>query len=269
MSIFRERSGKAVFGLIMGGTAAAAMMAVPLTGWAKEKAPKADKKKPEAGPSVSKGFQPAAVKMDKALKAKDFVALEAAISEGAPLATAPYDQYLLGFFNLQMGLNSKDQTRQSVALDRMIDSGAAPAADLTRYHFFSGNFAYNAKDYAKAVDRLTRAKQGGSTESALPLLLMDSLYKTNQLENGLAVAREAVAANRAAGTIPAEDYYVRSAQALQKAGRPNEVIDWLNLRLTDYPDAKTWRNALFVYLQTLKPDAETTLDALRLMRATN
>src|SRR3546814_19594796 len=64
------------------------------------------------------------------------------------------DKYLAAFYQLQLGILNKDQAIQAQALDAMLDSGRTPAENLAVYNFFSGNFAYGAKDYPKAIKRL-------------------------------------------------------------------------------------------------------------------
>lgn len=214
--------------------------------------------------SASKGYFPEAKKVEAALLAKDAVALEVALNAADAFATTPQDKYLQAQFRLQLGLLKSDQTIQAAALDSMIASGIMPATDTARFNFFSGQFAYNSKDYAKVVTRLSAAKAAGTTERDLPLLLMDSHLKLNQIDQGLAVARDAITAQRAAGTRPSDEFYVRTAQALQKANRRDDLLDMLGMRVRDYPQPAIWRNTLFIHMQGA--DKDLTLDTLRLMR---
>src|SRR3546814_4471796 len=91
----------------------------------------------------------------------------------------------------------------------MLDSGRTPAENLAVYNFFSGNFAYGAKDYPKAIKRLEAARAAGSTEPNVPILLMDSYLNAGQVEQGLATAKAAIEASRAAGQRPSDELYVR------------------------------------------------------------
>lgn len=201
--------------------------------------------------------------------AKDAAALKAALDKGATLVNKADDQFLQANFGLQLGLLTKDAALQAASLDTMIDSGLAPSKDLAKFNYFSGTFAYNAKDYPKAIRRFEAAKAAGYTESALSALLMDSYLKAGQLDQALAISKAGIAAARAAGTRPMEDLYVRPAQALQKAGRTDDLMDILTLRLEDYPAPEIWRNTLYIQLQSSAGDKELALDIFRLMRATN
>lgn len=255
---------RSVVALVIGSLA---MIATPADAQRKKK----DKEKPAAAaPAVptitpSKAYLPEARKVETAFKAKDAVALEAALLAADPMATTPEDKYLQLQFRLQLGLLKSDQTIQAAALDGMIDSGIMPAPDTARFNFFSGQFAYNKKDYAKVVTRLTAAKAAGSTERDLPLLLMDSFLKLGQVDPAVAVAKEAIATQRAAGVRPSDEFFVRTSQALQKANRREDLLDMLSMRVADYSDPAIWRNTLFIVMQGA--DKDMTLDTLRLMRS--
>jgi hypothetical protein len=246
----------------------ALMTATATPAVAKEKPKKESAAK---GPTISpsKGFSSALKKMMDATKAKDSAALQAAVTEGQTAASSADDQYLLAFYQLQLGIFNKDQALQGQALDGMLDSGKTPPESLGVYNFFSGNFAYGAKDYPKAIKRLEAAQAAGSAEPALPELLMDSYLNNGQIDQGVAIAKAAIEANRAAGKRPPEELFTRTGIALQKANRTEEMLDILTMRLQDYGTAPTWRNTLYIMLQRVGADKETNLDILRLMRATN
>lgn len=258
---FRQTSATAVAAVL----GCALIVAAPAV--AKEK-PKKEEEQKGAQLKPSKEFSPALKKLTEAAKAKDMAALEAALAEGQASATSPDDKYLVSFYELQLGIGKSDKAIQGKALDGMLESGLTPPESLAAYNFFSGNFAYGDKDYAKAVKRLEAAKAAGSTEQALPVLLMDSYLKLNQVDQGLAVAKDAIAAARAAGRVPSEELYVRPASALQAAKRNSELLDMLAMRLQDYPQPVIWRNTLFILLQQEASDKVMNLDTFRLMRAT-
>lgn len=250
----------AVFGLALMANAAPAA--------AKEKPKKEEEAKKGNVIPASKGFIPSVKKMGDTLKAQDVAGLQAAIAEGESTASEPGDKYWLAFYKLQLGVLNKDKAAQSVALDALIDSGLTPPENAATYNFFSGNFAYGDKDYAKAVKRLEAAKAAGSTEAVLPVLLMDSYLNNNQLDQGLALAKTTIEQSRAAGRVPSEELYVRPGRALQAANRTNDLLDLLTLRVRDYPQPTVWRNTLYILLQQEGGDKASNLDTLRLMRAT-
>lgn len=233
---------------------------------AREK-PKKEEAKKGKGLTPSKGFAPALKKMNDASGKKDAPALQAAIAEGQATASTTEDRYLVAFYELQLGITNKDQALQGKGLDAMLDSGLTPPESVAPYSFFSGNFAYAAKDYPKAIRRLEAAKAAGSAEPALPAILMDSYLNAGQVDQGWAVAKAAIEAGRAAGQKPSEELYVRPAQAFQKASRNDEMFEVLTMRVEDHASPAMWRNTLMILLQQSGSDKDVTLDILRLMRS--
>lgn len=244
-----------------------ALMATTATPAAAREKPKKEEAKKGKGLTPSKGFAPALKKLSDASGKKDAAALQAAIAEGEGTASTTEDRYLLAFYVLQLGITNKDQALQGQGLDAMLDSGLTPPESLAPYNFFSGNFAYGAKNYPKAIQRLEAAKAAGSAEPALPALLMDSYLNAGQIDQGWAVAKAAIEAGRAAGQRPSEELYVRPAQAFQKAKRNDEMFDVLAMRVEDYASPAMWRNTLMILLQQAGGDKDVTLDVLRLMRS--
>ncbi|UNU42645.1 tetratricopeptide repeat protein [Sphingopyxis sp. YF1] len=253
------------------GCALIATAAVPAAAQDKPKKEKKGKQEEAKGTTVavSKAFGPAVKKMQDASNAKDSAALAAAIAEGSPSATTDEDRYWIGQFTLQLGIQTNDKAKQAAGLDAMLASGKTPPESLATYNFFSGNFAYGDKDYAKAAERLEAAKAGGSKEQQLDLLLMDSYIQSNQVDRGIAVAKTAIEANRAAGQRPSDELYVRPIKALQAAKRNDEALDMMTLRMRDFNQPQVWRQTLFILLQQSGENKEIALDTLRLMRATN
>lgn len=243
------------------------MMAMAAPAAAKEKPAKEE---PAKGPKLtpSKEFGPVGKKMEDAAKKKDAAALQAAVTEGQGVASSNDDKYFLGFYTLQLGILTKSEALQEQGLDTALDSGFVPAADAGLYNFYSGRFAYQKKDFPKAIKRLEAAKAAGSPEESLPGLLMDSYLQTGQVDQGLAIAKAGIEAAHAAGRIAPEELYVRPAKALQTAKRTDELLDLLTLRVRDYPQPQIWRNTLYILLQQVGGDKDLNLDILRLMRAT-
>ncbi|WP_428681692.1 tetratricopeptide repeat protein [Sphingopyxis sp.] len=257
----------------MTATAMAAILGCSMLATTAPAAAKEKPKKEEAakGPSLSpsKAFQPVGKQMEDASKKKDAAALQAAVTAGQSVATTNDDKYFLGFYTLQLGILTKNEALQELGLDTALDSGLTPAADQGLYNFYSGRFAYIKKDYPKAQKRLEAAKAAGSAETALPMLLMDTYLSQNQVDQGLAVAKAAIAADQAAGRVPSEELFVRPAKALQAAKRTEDLLDILTLRVRAYPIPQVWRNTLYILLQQSGGDKDLNIDVLRLMRATN
>ncbi len=218
-----------------------------------------------AGPVASRGFLPAARAVEAALIAKDTATATSALAAAEAAVSTDGDRYLQTSFELQLALLTGDRAVQAAALDKLIAHPMMPAKDVGQFNFFSGQFAYNDGDYAKALQRLAVAQSAGYKNPALELMIVDSKLKSGDIDGGVTAAKTAIMASRAAGQVSPEDLYVRPAQALQRAGRRDELLDILSMRLQDYPNAPTWRNTLLVHLQFAGEDKDLGIDILRLM----
>ncbi len=227
-------------------------------------------------PKLSKEFRAAAGPLQKAIEAKDFATAKAALPAAQTGATEADDKFFLGQFKLQIGLGTNDRPLQKEALNDILGSGSAGAApDIGRFAFFAGQFAYQDKDFAAAIQRLTQARQAGYAPvnaQGLPshdieLLLAESHFRSNQTVEGLTVLDEAVKSEKAAGRKAPADWYSRAASVAYGAKMMDQVARWTRMQIVDYPTAENWRSALVIYGDSQKMDDQTNLDLMRLMRA--
>jgi tetratricopeptide (TPR) repeat protein len=223
-----------------------------------------------AGPSfqLSKEFRAAIGPAQAAVKAGDYAGAETAINAAEAIATHPDEKYIAAAVRLELGGAQKNTATQAKALDAMIASGGAPAADLAKFNFFSGQFAYQAGDYAKATQRLTEADRLGYKNNDMLLLLAEANFKQNNIPAGLAFVDKAVAASQAAGTKAPESWYQRAASVAYKAKLNSEVAKWTSAQVKAYPTAENWRSALVTYRDASKLEGQQALDLMRLMRLT-
>jgi hypothetical protein len=263
MMRFQPLLSRSAVALVVG---ALALSATPAAAQKKDRKKEKEAAAAPATPAIaaSKAYLPVAQKVRAALVAKDAATMETLLAEGDTIAATTEDKYIQSQFKLQLGLLKSDRAMQLAAVDAMIDSGIMPAVDAERFNFFSGEAAYFAKDYTKALSRLTAAKAAGSKAANLDLLIMDSHLKLNQLDTALAFGKSAITADAAAGKVPSDEYFVRLARALTEAKRRDDLLDVLAMRVDHYPTPAIWRNTLLIYMRGA--DKETTLDTLRLMR---
>src|SRR3546814_1838882 len=87
---------------------------------------------------------------------------------------------------------------------------------------------------------------------------MDSYLNAGQVDQGVATAKAAIEASRAAGQRPSDQLYVRPVKALQAAKRTNDVLDLMTLRLRDYNQPAVWRQTLFIALQANRSEEHTS-----------
>lgn len=220
-----------------------------------------------AAPSVSRPYSVAYQPLQTALAASDWAAADAALVAVKAASVSEYEKFITAQSEFRIAVGLQDAPRQAAAVTAMIDSNGAPVADAPRIYVAGGQQAYNAGDYAVAAQRIKRAIELGSTTEGLPTLLLDSYFRGNQLDQGIAEARSQIAAAQAAGRKAPEATYSLMARELQEADRNQELLDVLVERTVAYPTAGNFRTASLIYLQVTPEDRGLSIDVLRLMSA--
>ena len=250
-------SSLALGAALLGGSA------IVMPAMAKEKAAAAP-----AAPSykLSKEFRAAIAPAQAAIKANDPTAA-AKLDAADALAKEPDEKYVAAAVRLELGSAQKNAAIQAAAVEAMLASGAAPAADLPKLNFYAGQFAYQANDTAKALKYLTEGERLGYKQDSIYLLLAETNFKLNQIAAGLPFVDKAIAASTAAGTKPPEAWYARAFGMAYKGKLMGEAARWSRAQVQAYPTAMNWRNALIVFRDSAQRDGQQMVDIFRLMRA--
>ncbi len=222
-----------------------------------------------ATPQVSRAFSTAYMPVQTAQRASDWAAMDAALPAARTAAVSEYEKYLVARADLVVGLNLNDEPRQNAAATAIIDSNGIPAADQASMYTIAAQRAYAADDYPLAASRGARAIELGSTVESIPLLVVDALVRSNQLDQAAAAARAQIARATAAGTKPAEQIYTVVARAMQEANRNAELREFIRLRLEAFPVAANFRQSSLIFLQTMEgeEDRGINIDLMRLLVA--
>jgi len=233
----------------------------------------AQKKGKEAEASVpklklSKEFRAAMAPVDAAYKAGDFPGVLTAADAVEATATTPDEKYTLNQYRLDAATKAQNAKAQATALDGMLATGLVVPADVGKFRFFSGKFAYEAKNYAKAESEFAAAAAANFTSTDLYLTQARMYADQNKAAQSLAGLDKAVAAEEAAGRKPPEDWYKFGVSQAYKGKLSADFAKWNTAQLKAYPSAENWRTALVNYRDTQNLGSKIELDLFRLMRAT-
>lgn len=226
-----------------------------------------------AAPPVSREFAAAYTPLQTQLGARAWAAADVLLPAAKAAAVAPYEQYLVARAELSIASGLSDTARQGTAIAAVIATNAIPAAEAATIYTAGAQIAYNANDFATAATRAQRAIELGTTSENTPLLLLEALFRSNQVEQGITQGRAIISAANAAGRKAPESVYSRLAGAFQEADRTAELQALLVERYVAYPSAFNMRAGTLIYLDSLPANMEAdlnrslTIDALRLMAA--
>ena len=162
----------------------------------------------------------------------------------------------------------KDQKAQATAIDEMLASGSAGLNETPgKFQYFSGLFAYQANDFAKASQQLKLASDAGYKADDLGIMLADASFRTGQPALGAAAADKAFAEKKASGQPVPEAWYRVVVSQSYKAKDYSATNRFMRQLITAYPTPTNWRDALVLYRDSAKLDPAQATDDYRLMRS--
>ncbi|WP_447724552.1 tetratricopeptide repeat protein [Sphingomonas koreensis] len=236
----------------------------------------AQKKKEEAGPQIKVGepFRKVAGEVETLIKAKDWAGAQPKLAGLDSVAQSDGEKYYAAVFRLQVTSGLNDIPGTMTAIDALLVNPNTPPADIGRYSFFRGNYAYQQKKYAEAIALLTKSRQLGYVPSGtnLDLRIAQAQLDGGQIPQGVVSIDAAIKAEEAAGRKAPESWYKVVVSKLYTSGDKAGATTWLNRQLAAHPTSEAWRQSLLVYLEQLQDkgvmlDPDQRLDVLRLMRA--
>jgi len=244
-----------VTGLVAGAPAVAA------------KKEKAEEKPAQPQFKLSKGVRDNVGAAQEAIGKGDFATAEAKLAAADPLAQTNDDKYVIGVTKLNIAAKQNDNAKIAAAIDQVIASGSAPAADLPTLYRNQGALATQAKDNAKAEAAFTKLNEIDPGKPDNLVMLAEIKYQNKKPQEALDALDKAVAAQKASGQPVSENWYKRGLGIAYDSKLKPETLKWSEEYIKAYPSPTSWRTALQIYRQDNTLDDNQTLDLYRLARA--
>lgn len=202
----------------------------------------------------------------QAIAARNWNAAIAGLATAQTGARSPYARYALGRMQLDIGIGTFNRPLQAAAIDTILGSGVAPAAELPVLLRHQAQLAFDAGDMDRATAILTRITQTvpNDPEAWAGLALISR--NRNNAAQAVSHLQRSVQLAEARGRVPESRYELGLALASQARQR-TPAMEFATRLVTFYPSASNWRDAVLTYRDLAQPDAALTLDAMRLMRA--
>ena len=211
----------------------------------------------------SKQALKAIVDLQAATNGTDVAAIKAKVAEAQAVAATKEDRYLIGQLQLKAALSTNDIALGSSGLDAIAASGFLDSAKVAQLYSSFGVKAYNAKQHDQAAQLFTRAVALDPRNIEALSFLGEARLAQGQKAQAVAAFQQAI---QASGPKPKEALLKRALGAAYDARLP-VAADIGRQWITAYPSPESWRTALAIYRNTARPDLESTLDVLRLMRS--
>lgn len=226
--------------------------------------------KKEKAPTNSKGFatvyQPVATASNA--EGADFNAIKAQIPAIVAAVENEADRFAAGNLVLITGNKLTDAALQRQGLELMVASGLSDPAQVPQFQFFIGNLAINAKDYTAARTALEAAKAGGYVDPNIDALIAESYFLSGGIPQGLAVLKDGIAKNTAAGQPVDTQWLLRGLAMAYESKDVGLSNEWSTMLVKHAPTDEHWISAIQVVQAVNQFDAQGELDLMRLMAAT-
>ena len=179
------------------------------------------------------------------------------------------DRLMAGQIATNLGSMALDPALQRRGVVAMIESGKVSPADLPKFQYYAGSLAYDVKDYAAARAGLQAAVSAGYHDNDADALLAEAYLSDNQVPQGLAVLKQAIAQRNSTPSKAPAGWYRRGLGAAYKANLLDQATDFAISLVKAYPTSDNWSGAITVVREIGKFPAQETLDLMRLMGRTN
>ena len=170
--------------------------------FAQEKAaPAAATKADSIRPEMFKLLDP--VKVKELMAAKKYDELQANITTAEAFANpTPYESYVINRMKLALGSSTGNDKMAMTALELVINSGRVDPKDNAEFIQALGNYHYNAKDYAKAIEWYKRYQKDSSTPEKVRGNMIRAQYLGNEFAPAKVELEKVIAEDEKAGKKP-------------------------------------------------------------------
>lgn len=243
-------------------------------------AQKADKKGDKnAAPqlNVSAEFRKPAAAAQAAVEAKDWATAEPNIVAAEAAAKNDDERYFAAWLRFRMDATRNNEEGQLKALTVLVSNPKTPATDMPiyqgQYNFLLGQQAATQKKFAEAIPLLIKAREAGSTQPDIDILLANAYAATGKPAEAVAEVSRAIDANKAAGRKAPEAWYRFAIPRVYQTGDRAATAKWLGRMLADYPTVQNWRWGTLIFRDGVdragtRFTPAQRIDLYRLMRAT-
>ena len=216
--------------------------------------------------NITPAARPALGALDKAVKAKDKVAFDAALPAAEAAAVSPDDKYFVARQRYQFARDANDEAGQLAALEAIVASGGAQPSELASANFNLGVKAFGASNWTRAEAAFVKAIELNPADSDAMFNLGVTQIKLKKDAEAITTLQRTIAALKAAGKPVPEGYYKTALQTAFSLRNPAALALSKDVYAA-YPTAENWRNMMIVFRDSVRTDETANTDVFRLMRA--
>jgi tetratricopeptide (TPR) repeat protein len=214
----------------------------------------------------SRGAMKAIIELQKAVNANDTANIPAKAAAAQAVAQTKEDKYIIAQLQLKAAIAAKDNAATAAAIDAVAASGFLDAVKVASLYTSLGVTYYNAKQLDPAVAAFDKAISLNPRDPEPLTFLGEARFSQGRKSDAVAAFQRAIQVTTAAGQKPSEQLMKRAVGVAYDSSNP-AAIELGRQWAAAYPTADSWRNAIAIYRNMMKPDVEGTLVLLRLLQA--
>lgn len=199
--------------------------------------------------------------------ANDIAGIQAALPAAAAAAQGADARYIIAQAQLRVAIAANDTALQARAIDAIIASGGASAAEMPLLLNQQIEFAIAANNLDLADQLVGRLAQANPNDPELFIRQAGIRIARNDRPGALALYQRAIQARAASGQPVPEDWRRRALAAAYTGRLGPQSVALARELVVASPTPQNWRDALAIYREFGGSDASQTLDLYRLMRA--
>ena len=203
-----------------------------------------------------------------AVNAKNHAEYPALLAAAQAAAKTGDDHYYIAKLRLQHALDTNNAAAQAAAVEAILATGKADAAETSRLTFALGQLATAAGNHQAAEAAYGRLIASEPNNLDVVVNLIRTKLELKKDAEALPLLQRAISMNKAAGKRGEEAWYRKALEIADKQRNRPLALQLSREVLSLYPTETNLRNAVIVYRNGASLDAETAIDMLRLMRAT-
>ena len=218
-------------------------------------------------PALSPEERAALLALDTAITSKNYAAASAALNPAQAAAKSGYARYLASSLQLKLAIETNNLSLQETAIDAILGSGSAPAADLPALYRNQGALALGRGKLEAADTAFTRWAEAAPNDADALVALAEVKNLRKQPAEAVPLIDRAISIRQTAGQKAPESWYKRGLKhAFDGRMTPQSTALGRGL-VAAYPTAPNWRDVLLNYRDLGQPDPAAAVDIARLMRS--
>jgi tetratricopeptide (TPR) repeat protein len=216
---------------------------------------------------LSKEEKAALQPVQVAIAAKDWPKATSLLPAALAASQSADAKYVYAQLELQIGLGTQDTAMQAKAVNDLIASGGALPGEMPALYRNQAAFALQTHNNAVAEAAYERVIALTPNDPEVFINLARLKADSKKPQEALQLIQKAIELKRAAGQPVDESWYKYALKIAYESHMRPESLRLSRELVAAYPTPTNWRDTLLIFRDVNTLDKSSTLDLLRLMRA--